>query len=58
MFEGCPGGPVSQAPDFGSGHDLVVHGFEPHVIKKKKKFLMFENPKFLLFLLIHGLTLL
>ena len=25
------GGSVRWAADFGSGHDLVVHGFEPHV---------------------------
>ena len=30
---GCLGGSVSKCPtlDFGSGHDLVVHRFEPHV---------------------------
>ena len=25
------GGSVSWATDFGSGHDLTVHGFEPHI---------------------------
>ena len=25
------GGSVGLASDFGSGHDLMVHGFEPHV---------------------------
>ena len=28
---GCPGGSVGSASDFGSGHDLEVSGFEPHV---------------------------
>ena len=28
---GCLGGSVSWVSDFGSGHDLVVHGFEPHI---------------------------
>ena len=28
---GCLGGSVGWAADFGSGHDLAVRGFEPHV---------------------------
>ena len=28
---GCLGGSVGGASDFGSGHDLAVHGFEPHI---------------------------
>ena len=31
LVEGHPGGSVSWASDFGSGHDLVVHEFEPHL---------------------------
>ena len=31
VTEGCLGGPVSRASDFGSGHDLTVREFEPHV---------------------------
>ena len=29
--EGRLGGSVGWASDFGSGHDLAVHGFEPHI---------------------------
>ena len=29
--QGCLGGSVSYASDFGSGHDLVAREFEPHV---------------------------
>ena len=29
--EGHPDGSVGSAPNFGSGHDLAVHGFEPRV---------------------------
>ena len=29
--EGCLGGSVGWASNFGSGHDLAVHGFEPRV---------------------------
>ena len=29
--QGRLGGSVGYASDFGSGHDLMVHGFEPHV---------------------------
>ena len=28
---GCLGGSVGWASDFGSGHDLAVHGFEPRI---------------------------
>ena len=31
LLEGHLGGSVSYASDFGSGHDPVVHGFEPPV---------------------------
>ena len=27
----CLGGSVGETSDFGSGHDLEVHGLEPHV---------------------------
>ena len=30
-YQGQLGGSVSEASDFGSGHDLVVCGFKPHV---------------------------
>ena len=28
---GCLGGSIGYVSNFGSGHDLVVHRFEPHV---------------------------
>ena len=31
IIEGHLGGSVSWTSDFGSGHDLTVHGFEPHI---------------------------
>ena len=31
MQPGCLHGSVSWASDFGSGHDLMVHEFEPHI---------------------------
>ena len=30
-LKGCLGDSVSWAPDFGSGHDLEIHEYEPHV---------------------------
>ena len=31
ILQGLLGGSLSGASDFGSGHDLMVHGFEPQV---------------------------
>ena len=31
MFGGHLGGSVGWASDFDSGHNLIVHGFEPHI---------------------------
>ena len=31
MRQGCLGGSVCEVANFSSGHDLVVHGFEPRV---------------------------
>ena len=31
IIKGRLGGPVGEASDFGSGHNLTVHGFEPHI---------------------------
>ena len=30
-WAGCPGGSISWASDFSSGHDLTVHGFKPSI---------------------------
>ena len=30
-YKGHLGGSIGKVSDFGSGHDLTVHGFEPHL---------------------------
>ena len=32
IFVGCLGGLIIQASDFGSGHNLMVHEFQPRII--------------------------